>query len=247
MQPSQDFWAPVLSAERVSHMLKFKEHTQELSRQMDMQETADNRLSRLLVDAEQSAQQGNQQKAYRSSLKATGLAPEEPLAWYLRSRSAPSPEEKLFCLSRLYALDPDFPLANGAMHTALGELLKHDPALVYVDETPDLYQVRSGHHLLLNVPKNRAFEEHYLRRAASPLRPAFAWTNLALLALFLGGVGAFLLAPVGAVTAFIQRRKSRHAQDRARLLILLIACALIWLASIPLSLLFLIHFLAWSP
>jgi len=228
-------------------MLEFKGHALQLSRHIDMQKSPETELSLLLEDAEQSAQQGDREKAYRSSLKATSLAPQEPLAWYLRSRSAPSPEEKLMCLSRLYSLDPGFPLANGEMHTALEELLKHEPSLAYVDETRELYQVRSGHHLLLNVPKNRAFEEHYLRRTPGPLKPVALWTNLALLALILGGVGAFLLAPVAAATAFTHRRASAHSEDRARLRILLVIDLLIWLASIPLSLLFLMHFLTWSP
>ena len=111
----------------------------ELSIHIDMQKSPENVLSLLLEGAEQAARQGDREKAYRSSLQATNLAPREPLGWYLRSHSAPSTEEKLVCLSRLYSLDPDFPLANGEMHIALGDLLQHDPSLVYVDETQELY------------------------------------------------------------------------------------------------------------
>ena len=211
-----------------------------------MQKKLQTNISQLLEDAEQSAQQGKREKAYRSSLKATSLAPHEPLAWYLRSQTAPSREEQLICLSRVYSLDPDFPPARGEMYTALRDLIKQEPSLVYIDETRDLYRVRSGLDLLLNIPKNRAFEERYLRRTASPLKPAFGWLNLALLALFLGGVGAFFLAPIAAVRALQHKRLVLHRPDRIRLLILLIICAIIWLASIPLSLLFVIHFLGWG-
>jgi len=72
-----------------------------------MQEKLPVEISQLLEAAEQSAQQGKWEIAYQSSLKATSLAPHEPLAWFLRSQSAPSPEEKLICLSRAYSLDQD--------------------------------------------------------------------------------------------------------------------------------------------
>ena len=57
----------------------------------------DSEVSRLLEAATAFAEEGKREKAYESSLKATALAPDEPLAWYLRSRSAASKEEQLMC------------------------------------------------------------------------------------------------------------------------------------------------------
>jgi hypothetical protein len=211
-----------------------------------MQEELRTRVSRMLEDAEQSAQQGKREKAYRTCLKVTNLAPGEPLGWYLRSQTAPSQEEQLLCLSRVYSLNPDFALAKGKMHAALQRLIKQEPSLAYVDETKDLYQVKSGLDLLLNVPKNRSYDEQYLQSTGGPLKAAYTWLNLSLFSLFLGGVGAFFLAPLTAMRALLLRRRAHYRRDRVRVLIILTLSAVIWLLSIPLSLLFLMHFLSWG-
>ena len=206
-----------------------------------MQDTLQTQISRLLEDAEQSAQEGKREQAYQSSLTATNLAPHEPLAWYLRSQTAPSPEEQLICLSRVYSLSPDFPPAKGEMYMALKDLIKQEPTLVYLDETKDLYQVKWGRDLLINIPKNRVYEELYLKRKISPLQPAFVWLNMSILALLFGGVGAFFLAPIAAINAAQQWGAQLKRPDQVRLFVVLFLSAIVWLTSIPLSLLFLVH------
>jgi hypothetical protein len=211
-----------------------------------MQNELHSKVSQLLEDAEQAAQQGKREKAYRICLKATSLAPDEPLGWYLRSKAAPSQEEQLVCLSRVYSLSPDFPQAKGEMYAALRSLIKQEPSLAYVHETRDLYQVKSGLDLLLNVPKNRSHDEIYPQRKSGPLKAAFSWLNMSLLTLFLGGVGAFFLAPITAIRALLLQRYIQDRRDRVRVLVILMISTLIWLASIPLGLLFLIHFVSWG-
>ncbi len=211
-----------------------------------MQNKHQTEISRLLEDAEQAAQQGKREEAYRASLKVTDLAHDEPLGWYLRSKTAPSQEEQLVCLSRVYSLEPDFPPAKGEMYAALRRLTKREPSLAYVDENRDIYQVKSGLDLLLNVPKNRSYDEPYLRRTPGPLKAAYTWLNMALLTLFLGGVGAFFIAPITVLRALLLRKHAREKRDRIRLLVILTLSILIWIASIPLGLLFLIHFVSWG-
>jgi len=204
------------------------------------------KVSQLLENAEQAAREGKRQKAYRATLKVTSLDPDEPMGWYLRSQTAPSQEEQLVCLSRVYSLDPDYPQAKGKMYTALRSLTKQEPSLTYVDETQELYQVKSGLDLLLNVPKNRSQDGIYLQRSGGPLKTAYSWLNLSLLSLFLGGVGAFFMAPLAALKALVTFRSMRQQQDRGRLLVILLISAMIWLVSIPLGLLFLVHFVTWG-
>jgi len=211
-----------------------------------MQNKHQTKISQLLEDAEQAAQQGKREKAYRASLKVTDLAHDEPRGWYLRSKTAPSQEEQLVCLSRVVSLEPDFPPAKGEMYTALRSLTKKEPSLAYVDENRDIYQVKSGLDLLLNVPKNRSYDEPYLRRAAGPLKVAYTWLNMALLTLFLGGVGAFFIAPITILRTLLLRRYIRERSDRVRFLVILVLSVLIWIASIPLGLLFLVHFMSWG-
>lgn len=206
-----------------------------------MQKMLQNEVSQLLEEVGQLAQQGEREKAYQSSLRATGLAPDEPLAWYLRSQSAPSTEEQLMCLSRAYSLDPKAPDAKKELRTAVHRLLKQEPFLAYVHETEEFYQVRSGRDLLINVPKNRTFETPYLQKAPGLARPAFRWLSLALLGLFLGGVGAVLLAPITAFQALRLQAASPSRGDRMRLWIVFILSVIIWLASIPISWLLLIR------
>ena len=206
-----------------------------------MQKEPQSLVSRLLEEAEQSVQQGRREMAYQSSLKATSLAPDEPLAWYLRSRAAPSYEEQLMCLSRAYALDTKRPEARTELRTAVQELLKQEPFLAYVYETQELYQVRSGRDLLINIPKNRAFEIPYLQRDPGPIKPAFGWLYASLLGLLLGGIGAVLLAPIAVFQVLRLQSMPLLRSDRIRLWVIFIFSVLIWLIAIPISWLLLIR------
>ncbi|HEU0292046.1 MAG TPA: hypothetical protein VFR47_04885 [Anaerolineales bacterium] len=207
-----------------------------------MQEELRTEVSQLLEEVGQLVRRGEREKAHQSSLKATSLAPNEPLAWYLRSQTAPSSEEQLMCLSRAYSLDPSFSDAKKELHTAIHGLLKQEPFLAYVHETEEFYQVRSGRDLLINIPKNRIFETPYLRRAPGFAKPAFRWLSLSLLALFLGGVGAVLFAPIAAFHALRLQTSAPTDGERVRLLIVFILAVIIWLAAIPISWLLLIRF-----
>ena len=84
-----------------------------------MQKKLQTEVSQLLEEVGQLAQQGEREKAYQSSLRATSLAPDEPLAWYLRSQAASSTEEQLMCLSRAYSLDPTYPETKKELRTAV--------------------------------------------------------------------------------------------------------------------------------
>ena len=123
-----------------------------------MEKKLQSEVSRLLEEAGTFAQQGKREKAYESSLKATALAPDEPLAWYIRSQNAHSREEQLMCLSHAYSLAPDHVETKKGLRAAVHTLLKQEPFLAYVYETEQFYQVRSGRDLLINVPKDRTFE-----------------------------------------------------------------------------------------
>ncbi len=207
-----------------------------------MQKKLQPEVSQLLEEVGHFAQQGEREKAYQSSLKATRIAPDEPRAWYLRSQAASSPEEQLMCLSRAYSLDTAYPDAKKELRTAVQALLKQEPFLAYVHETEEFYQVRSGLDLLINIPKNRTFETPYLQKAPGLARPAFRWLSVSLLALFLGGIGAVLLAPITAFQALRLQASSPSHGDRVRLWIVFILAVVIWLASIPISWLLLIRF-----
>ena len=206
-----------------------------------MQKELQAQVSHLLQEAEQSFQQGRREIAYQSSLEATDLAPDEPMAWFLRSRTAPSHEEKLMCLSRAFALDTKRPEAKTELRMAVQELLKKEPFLAYVYETQELYQVRSGRDLLVNIPKSRAFEPPYLQRRPGPTQPAFKWFYLSVIGLILGGVAAVFLAPVAVFQGLRLLTTPLLPGDRVRLWIILILSGLVWLIAIPISWLFLIR------
>ena len=207
-----------------------------------MQPKLQTEVSQLLEEAGLFAQQGKREKAYQSSLRATTIAPDEPLAWYIRSQNAPSREEQLMCLSHAYSLAPDHPETKKELRTAVHTLLKQEPFLAYVYETEQFYQVRSGRDLLINIPKNRTFETPYLKRKPGPAQPAFRWLSFALLALLLGGLGAVFFAPVAAFQALRLQASAPTDGERMRLLIVFILAVMIWLAAIPISWLLLIRF-----
>jgi hypothetical protein len=206
-----------------------------------MQKELQARVASLLQEAEQSARQGKREDAYQSSLKATDLAPEEPLAWTMRAQTASSHEEKLMCLSRAFSLDTKRPEAKVELRRAVQDLLKKEPFLAYVYETQELYQVRSGRDLLVNIPKSQAFETPYLQRRPGPAQPAFKWFYLALIGLILGGVAAVFLAPIAVFQGLRLLTTPLQPGDRVRLWIVLILSGFIWLIAIPISWLFLIR------
>ena len=210
-----------------------------------MQKMLQTEIAQLLEEAGRFAQQGKREKAYQTSLKATSLAPNEPLAWYLRSQTSASAEEQLMCLSRAYSLDPKFSDAKKDLRSAVQDLLKQEPFLAYVHETEEFYQVRSGRELLINIPKNRTFEIPYLKKKPGLAQPAFRWLSLSIFALFLGGVGAVLFAPVAAFQALRLHASAPTEAERVRLLIVFLLAVMIWLAAIPISWLLLIRF--YSP
>jgi tetratricopeptide (TPR) repeat protein len=207
-----------------------------------MEKKLQNEVSSLLDEASQFAQQGNREQAYQSSLKATTAAPNEPLAWYLRARNASSTEEQLMCLSRAYSLDPNYPDIKKELRSSVHTLLKQEPFLAYVYETEEFYQVRSGRELLVNVPKDRKYEVPYLKKKPGLAQPAFRWLSYSLIALFLGGVGAVLFAPIAAFQALRLQASAPSEAERVRLLIIFILSVVIWLAAIPISWLLLIRF-----
>ena len=206
-----------------------------------MQKKLQAEVAQLLEDADHFVRQGKREQAYQSSLQATSVAPNEPLAWYLRSQTAPSTEEKVMCLSRAYALDSKFPDTKKQLREAIQALLKQEPFLAYVYETEEFYQVRSGRDLLVNIPKNRTFEKPYLQKDPGLLKPAYRWLSVTLLALLLGGVGAVLLAPVAAFQALRLHSQARSHADRIRSWVVLILAVMVWLAAIPISWLLLIR------
>lgn len=199
-------------------------------------------VSQLLEEVGTLARQGKREKAYQSSLRATTLAPDEPLAWYLRSQNAASREEQVMCLSHAYSLAPEHAETKKELRTAVHSLIKQEPFLAYVYETEKYYQVRSGRDLLINVPKDRTFDVPYLKKPPGLARPAFRWLSLSVLALFLGGVGAVLFAPIAAFQALRLQASAPTEGERTRLLIVFILAVIIWLAAIPISWLLLIRF-----
>lgn len=207
-----------------------------------MEKKFQNEVSQLLDEAGQFAQQGKREQAYQSSLKATSVAPNEPLAWYMRSQNASSTEEQLMCLSRAYSLDPNDLDIKKELRSALQTLLKQEPFLAYVYETEEFYQVRSGRDLLVNVPKNRTFEIPYLKKMPGLAQPAFRWLSLSIVALFLGGVGAVIFAPIAAFQALRLHTSAPSEAERIRLLIVFLLAVIIWLTAIPISWLLLIRF-----
>lgn len=198
-------------------------------------------VDHLLADAEYYASQGERQQAYQYSLEATLKAPQEIQAWLWRADTAASLEEKMICLSRLCALNPHFLPARHKMHATLSDLLHREPFLAYIDETEELYRVRSGLDIYLNIPKSRAIPETYPSQQPGILNSTYKWLLVSAIGLLLGGIGAVFLAPVAVVKAFLLQLKPLSRSDQVRALVAFLLAVLIWLAAFPLGVLFVLH------
>ena len=134
-----------------------------------------NRVDLLLEEAQGFTEQGQREQAYQLSLKATQIAPNDIDAWLLRADTAASLEEKLVCLSRLNSINPNWAPARERTYYALKDLLQQEPFHAYIDETDDLYRVKSGLELYLNVPKARAVPETYPAPNSFAMQSTYRW------------------------------------------------------------------------
>jgi hypothetical protein len=200
-----------------------------------------NRITNLLVDAQNLSAVGNTGQAYSLALEATKIAPDYIDAWFWRATTAPSLEERLHCLSRVYALDPHFDPARPHLIRAMRDLLHEEPFLGYLGETDDLYRVKSGLEIYLNVPKSRAVFEPYPAKKPDVLRSTQRLLLLSGIGLLLGGIGAILIAPLAALNAMLVLARPVSQRDQGRALVAMIGAGLIWLAAFPISYLFILH------
>jgi hypothetical protein len=121
------------------------------------------------------------------------------------------------------------------------DMLHQEPFLAYIGETDDLYKVKSGLELYLNVPKSRAVPEPYPAPKSDALHFTMRLLLWSAIGFLLGGVGAILLAPLAALSAIVLLTRPLSYRDHGRAMIALISAGLLWLAAIPFSLLFILH------
>jgi hypothetical protein len=140
-------------------------------------------------------------KAYRLSLELTRSFPNNADAWLLRSKTAVSTEESLYALSQVNRINPNHPAAKLYTYQALENMLERDPFLAYMDESDDLYYVRSKNYLSLVVPKDRNIPEKYPPQNPQPLASAYRYLLLAVFGMILSGLGTLLFAPLAVLAA----------------------------------------------
>lgn len=200
-------------------------------------------VSKLLADANRLAKQGDRQSAYRLSLQATRLEPDNPETWVLRSKLATTNEERLFCLSQVHRINPHHPVVKKDSYQVIWHMLQKDPFLAYLNETDDLYFVRSNAYLSIPVPKDRATPEIYPPKEPSKITPAFHYLGLALLGMMFAGLGTLIFAPLAILSVLSASSQPLSRADRVRAsIVILVAMALIF-GAIGLVWLLISHFI----
>ncbi len=200
------------------------------------------RAAELVDAARRVLRVGQRDIAYRNALEATRLDPESVDAWLMRSATAPSEEERLFCLSQANRINPDLPQAKSAMYNALWAELQQDPFLAYLDQDDKLYFVRSHEYLSLAVPKDRAVpKETYPPKQPQPLARAYHWLAWAVLGLTLAGLGTLIFAPLAIWSAFSSFREPLQRGDRIRALLAIFLSLLLDIFALFLGYIFLVH------
>ncbi|MGE5224646.1 MAG: hypothetical protein ACM3PY_19595 [Omnitrophica WOR_2 bacterium] len=200
-------------------------------------------VSKLLVDANRLAQQGDRQDAYRLSLQATRLEPDNPEAWVLRSKLAATNEERLFCLSQVHRINPHHPIVKRDSYQVIWHMLQKDPFLAYLNETDDLYYVRSNAYLSIPVPKDRAMPETYPPKEPSKIAPAFHYLGLALLGLMFAGLGTLIFAPLAIIAVMSAASQQLSSADRVRARIVVLTALVLIVGAIGLVWLLISHFI----
>jgi len=199
------------------------------------------RVRALLNAANDSRKIGDRDHAYRYSLEASRIAPNDPEVWLARAETAHSIEEKLFCLSRLHTLNPYYPAAQRKTYSILREMLREEPFLAYLDETENLYQVRNGPALAVTLPKYRAIPEPYPPPRPGPLAGANHLLLWALIGLVPAGLGTLVLAPMAALSAFKAFGSISDRKNSFRAAVVIGLAAVLWIIAIPMSIIFFLH------
>jgi hypothetical protein len=194
-----------------------------------------------LLEAQVAAKGEDRQRAYQLSLEATRIAPENLEAWLLCAETAPSIEEAVVYLNQANSLQPQDADAKQKTYQVVQKLLEQDPFLRYLDETIDLYHVRSGKQLSLAVPKGRSVPEPYPARRPARLQRAYRWLWMAFLGLLLAGIGALVFAPLAAASAIGLYIETSSKTNRIYSLVVLMLSASLWLFGLLISVILIIH------
>jgi len=202
-------------------------------------------VKRALMGAEHAIRQGDRLLAYQLGLEATQIAPQDIRTWLMRAETAPSIEEAVACLNQANALLPSDAELSQKTHQMIQKLIKQDPFVLYLDETDNLYHVRSGERLTLSVPKDRSVPEPYPALRPVLLQHAYRWLWMAFLGLALAGLGALVFAPLAAISAVALNliHPSRHSFRAYRIqsLLVLILSGSLWLCGLLLFVILLVH------
>ncbi len=193
----------------------------------------------ILNDARKALETGNWDGAYHLSLDATRQDTGNVEAWLIRAKTAASSQERLFCLSQASRLDPGHPTAKQELYSSLRSEFEQSPFLSYIEETDQVYFVRTRDYLSLTVPKYRGIPEGFPPARSETLVRAYRMLSWTVVGLVPAGLGTLVFAPLAIRLAASALRQPLPKPDRvrARLIIALsmlffaIALFLVWLLS----------------
>jgi len=195
----------------------------------------------ILSEARTALAGGKRRHAHDLLQSLTDRNPADEEAWLWRAMAAGTAAEQLVCLSKVLELAPQHDGAGRRLLAALKERLADDPALLHLQETDHLYQIRTGDGLELLVPKERAVPTPYPSPVPGQLDQAGRWLTWAALGLLPAGLGAHLFAPLAIVAVLRARRRGLNEIETRRGRLLLRAALLIWAVAWLWALLFVVH------
>lgn len=215
------------------------------NREHDVAQKSSLSVTDLIAESEKALRQGKKEHAYRVSVQATQIAPQNIEAWLLRATLAPSLNERIICVNRLNELAPNYQDRYNVAFFALKELLDKDPFLAYLEETDDLYRVINTERVVLSIPKKRAPVNPYPPEESNPgpLRSAYRWLALSIAGLLFAGVGTVIFAPIAALAALRAHRAVGSSSEQVRSTVVLILSFGLFIVGFLFSILFILHWL----
>jgi len=198
-------------------------------------------LDRIISDAKAALREGKSTNAYHLALDATRIAPDNIDGWLVRAHTAASTEEILFSLSQVHRLDPDNSIAKEYTYQTLWRMLERDPYLAYIDETKDLYYVRSKEYLSLAIPKDRAPQDPFPAPQPAPLAAASRLLILSIVGLLIAGLGTLVFAPLTMIEAVNAARAPIGTQNQLRAWIIFFIAIFLFALALLFGLLFFVH------
>lgn len=195
-----------------------------------------------LGSAQEAARRGDKKLAHHICLQLIASSPQDEEAWMWSAATADTVQETISALGQVLTLNPANRKARQGLYEAMQGLLSQDAFLSYLEETSDLYHIRTRSNFQFTHPKDRSVSEPFPLPLVASTRSAYRWLGWSAIGLIPAGLGTFFCAPVAILAALKLLMHPPSPADRQRAWMVILIASLLWLIALLLIGLLILHF-----